>query len=558
MTTSEYRGAKTLIAASFGIALFGLSACDKKSDEASQAPAASSVSSPAAAPISSAAPQSTPEYTPPSADQLYQMVAPIALFPDKLVALVLASATYPVQIREANTWVTQNPSLNGPTLVAAADQQNWDPSIKALTAFPAVLSQMASNIGWTTALGQAYYNDPTDVLNAIQVMRLRAKNAGNLKTSSRIRITEAAQSVPADYSVAPNAQPIYEGPEVIEPPVQTIIIEPAQPDVVYVPEYNQADVYGTPVSYYPGYDYRPPPPPGGPGVAVVTGAVAFGVGVTVGALYAHHDWGWHAWGMNWGGPDARHGRDRTRGGPGEAPSTPAVVYNHTSYVSQSTTVINHVNNTHITENYSNTQNNYNSVQSTKSNPSLPPNGATGTPGVTGGRPSEPERHAPPAGAPAAAPMTSPHFSANDMRPGAPPAQHQAPPQVPSQSPSREIVPAPHAQQAHPPEPARQQQQSAPQHLEHEGPQPHIAAPHVVPSEPVHAQEQRPPAKEAPPSHPQPNRASEERPNVHASQHAEPPAAAHGEAHREPPPHPTAPPPHAEPPKGDAHKDKPHE
>ncbi len=291
----RHHPARAIVASTLVIALLGLAACNRKSDDTPPAAAASATSAPAA----SDAQPAPAAYTPPSADQLYQMVAPIALFPDKLVALVLAGATYPDQVTAANTWLGQNPTLKGADLTAAADAQPWDPSVKALTAFPAVLSQMASNIEWTTALGQAYYHDPNDVLNAIQVMRQRAQKAGHLSSGSQLHVTQVAQAAPPpSYTPAQSGPAIYEGPPIVPPPPQTIVIEPAQPDTVYVPAYNPAVVYGEP-EVYPGYAYRPSYDTG----AVVTaGVLSFGVGIAVGALFSHHDWGWHSWGVNWGAP----------------------------------------------------------------------------------------------------------------------------------------------------------------------------------------------------------------------------------------------------------------
>jgi hypothetical protein len=117
----------------------------------------------------------------PTADQLYQLVAPIALFPDNLVALVLAGSTYPDQITAAQSWLQENGSLKGPQLQQAADLQPWEGSVKGLTTFPDVLDQMAKNLSWTSALGDAYFNDQQNVMNAVQVMRQRAQEAGNLK-----------------------------------------------------------------------------------------------------------------------------------------------------------------------------------------------------------------------------------------------------------------------------------------------------------------------------------------------------------------------------------------
>lgn len=393
------RPIEALIASSLLLSLLGLSACGKRGDEtAQQAPVSASAAAPQPASAAAVA------YTPPTADQLYQMVAPIALFPDKLVALVLAGATYPDQITAANTWLTQNPSLKGQALVTAANQQSWDPSVKGLTAFPAVLSQMATNIAWTTTLGQAYYNDPTDVMNAIQVMRQRAQASGGLRTNGQIKVTQVSRtSAPADYSPAPNAPPVYEGEAVVSPPPQTIVIEPAQPDVVYVPSYDPAVVYGAPVPVYPGYVYHRPVY--SPGAVVTTGAITFGVGVAVGAMFSHVGWGWHAWGMHWGGPHP--------GGPqapqGHGWQRPAVVYNHTTYISKSTTVINRINNTHITNNDRTTVNNNTFVR----------NGAPPARAVGGHPPG---------------PMTTPHFNARDAQPGARPQPQARPAAHPASPP----------------------------------------------------------------------------------------------------------------------------
>ena len=396
--TRAYRPVRTLLASSLIVSLLGLSACNKNAD--SSAAAAASDASAAAA----AQPASTPvAYTPPTADQLYQMVAPIALFPDKLVALVLAGATYPDQVTAANNWVMQNPSLKGQPLATAADTQPWDPSVKALTAFPAVLSQMASNPAWTTSLGQAYYNDPTDVMNAIQVMRQRAQTSGHLRSGGQMRVTQVAQAAPTGYTPANDAPVVYAGPAIVPPPAQAIEIESAQPDVVYVPSYNPTVVYGEPVSAYPGYVYRPPSY--STGEVVTAGVITFGVGIAVGAaIFGHHDWGWHAWGMNWGAP--RPEGPHWNGGW----ERPAVVYNHTTYVSKSTTVINNITNirnTRITNNYGG------NVTNNTTNTTIERN--TMQPGA------EPMRGQAMEQRPGAVPMTMPHFGANDARPGARPS-----------------------------------------------------------------------------------------------------------------------------------------
>src|ERR1700676_5493323 len=118
--------------------------------------------------------QETPE-------QLRQLVAPIALYPDSLVAQILAASTFPEQVVQADQWVQGHPDLKGDALAQGVDQQPWDPSIKALTAFPSVLGNMDKNLSWTSSLGDAYYNHQPDVMDAVQTMRRRAQQAGNLK-----------------------------------------------------------------------------------------------------------------------------------------------------------------------------------------------------------------------------------------------------------------------------------------------------------------------------------------------------------------------------------------
>src|SRR5579863_5809891 len=171
-------------------------------------------------------PAQAPPYTPQSSAQLQQLVAPIALYPDSLVAQILAASTFPEQVVEADRWVQANPDLKGDALGKAVDQQPWDPSVKALTAFPSVLGNMDKNLSWTSSLGDAYYNQQQDVMDAIQVMRKKAEDAGNLKSTPQ-------QTVATQDS--------------------NIDIEPADPDVVYVPAYNPWLVYGGPVYPWPGW-----------------------------------------------------------------------------------------------------------------------------------------------------------------------------------------------------------------------------------------------------------------------------------------------------------------
>jgi Protein of unknown function (DUF3300) len=220
-----------------------------------------------------------------SPDELNQLVAPIALYPDALVAQIVAAASYPTEVVEADRWIQQNSGLKGEELAKAADSQSWDPSVKALTQFPSVLATMDKNLSWTSALGDAYVNQPQNVLDAVQVMRQRAQQAGNLKSTPQEAVTTEGQ---------------------------TIVIQPAEPDVVYVPEYDPWDVYGEPLAFYPDWV-------GVPGAFVGPG-IAFGLGIGVG-VFGGFGWGWHHWGADW------HGRE--------------VEYNHSTYISHSPTFIDH-------------------------------------------------------------------------------------------------------------------------------------------------------------------------------------------------------------------------
>ena len=340
MTTSFRRTpAARLLTITLCIGALAIAGCNKTDT----APAVQAPAPPAAVAPTPAAAPAPAAYTPPSAEQLYQLVAPIALYPDKLVAQVLAGATYPDQITAAHGWLAQNAALRGGPLADAANQQPWDPSVKSLTAFRPVLDQMAGNIAWTGALGQAYYNDPADVMNAIQVMRQRASAAGRLKNNDKLRVASA--TAPPHYTPTPDVRPVYAGPALVEPPSQFITIEPAQPDVVYVPSYDPQRIYGEPVPVYPGYAYAPPvevAPGYSRGQVAAAGAFTFGLGVVVGAALERHDWGWRSWDVNWGAPHSRDS-DRERAVQ-PAYARPAVVYNNSTYISRSTTVVNNVRN----------------------------------------------------------------------------------------------------------------------------------------------------------------------------------------------------------------------
>ncbi|HSZ63488.1 MAG TPA: DUF3300 domain-containing protein [Terriglobales bacterium] len=222
-------------------------------------------------PLDAGAQQSAPtgspagQAAPLSAEELQQITAPIALYPDSLVAQILGASTFPDQLAFAADWVHQNSSLTGKALLQAVDQQAWDPSVKALTQFPSVLDDLSKNLSWTSALGEAYHTQTADVMSAIQFLRAKAQAAGNLKSGSQIVVKQ-------------------ESP-------QTIVIQSANPQVVYVPMYNPAVVYGYPY-VVPGYVYAPPPA----GAAVV----AFGVGIAVGAMMSGgYGWGYNSWNCGW-------------------------------------------------------------------------------------------------------------------------------------------------------------------------------------------------------------------------------------------------------------------
>jgi Protein of unknown function (DUF3300) len=223
--------------------------------------------------VSSSAPDTSAQPAPFTTDELNNMVAPIALYPDALVAQVLGAATFPDQISNADQWLHNNSGLTGSALISAADSQSWDPSVKALTQFPSVLDNLANNSSWTSSLGQAFHYQQSQTMAAVQLMRAKAQDAGTLQSNAQIKV-------------------IQQNP-------QTIVIQPANPQVVYVPQYNPAVVYGAPVvvPYYVA-----PPVVGGVGIF-------FGSGISIGAAFgggwgggwAGGGWGWSAWNVNWGG-----------------------------------------------------------------------------------------------------------------------------------------------------------------------------------------------------------------------------------------------------------------
>jgi Protein of unknown function (DUF3300) len=218
-------------------------------------------------------------------EQLQQLVAPIALYPDALVAQILAAATYPDQVVEADRWLQQHTDLKGEQLGREVDKQPWDPSVKALTEFPSVLANMDKNLVWTSSLGDAYVNQEKDVMNAVQVLRDRAEKAGNLKSTSQEKVSKQGHD---------------------------IVIEPADPEVVYVPEYDPWLIYGDPIGIWPGWYWYPGLFFDGPGFA-------FGLGFGIG-FFGGFGWGWGNWGYDW----HHHG----------------ILFDHHAYVSHSRIFVN--------------------------------------------------------------------------------------------------------------------------------------------------------------------------------------------------------------------------
>jgi hypothetical protein len=226
----------------------------------------------ASGPDASSGVGSSMETAPMSASALQALVAPIALYPDALVAQILTASTFPDQVAIANYWIQQNKSLTGSALMQAVDKQTWDPSVKALTQFPSVLDNLATNLSWTSSLGEAYHNQSADVMTAIQTLRAQAQAKGNLKSTPQITVVQQSP--------------------------QTIVIQSANPQVVYVPEYNPAVIYGYPY-VVPAYVA----PAYSTGDMVAASMLSFGAGIAVGAMMSGGccGWGYSSWNCGWHG-----------------------------------------------------------------------------------------------------------------------------------------------------------------------------------------------------------------------------------------------------------------
>jgi hypothetical protein len=203
-----------------------------------------------------------------AANQLDDLVAPIALYPDPLVSQILVASTYPLELVQASQWLERNPGFTGAALTQAAQQQNWDPSIQALVVFPDVVKRLNQDITWTTNLGNAFLSQQSDVMDAVQRMRLKAQQAGKLSSTSQQTVSttnDSGQSV--------------------------IAIQPANSQMMYVPYYDPAFIWGPPL-YYPYASWYYP-----------NGYFGFGIGIPMGSYFGGGwgGWGGWGWGFGWGG-----------------------------------------------------------------------------------------------------------------------------------------------------------------------------------------------------------------------------------------------------------------
>ena len=213
-----------------------------------------------------AAPEPSPKI---SNEQLDSLVAPIALYPDGLLAQILVASTYPLEIIQLQQWLDRNQGLKDQALRDAVDKQNWDASVEGLAPMPDVVKILSENIKWTTDLGNAFLAQQNDVMDAVQRMRMKAKNSGQLKTTEQQKVET----------------------KVVEEKT-VVVIEPSNPEVIYVPSYDPMVVYGA-----PAYAYPYPPMYYPPGYYAAGMALSFGVGLAVGAAWG----GCCGWGCGWGG-----------------------------------------------------------------------------------------------------------------------------------------------------------------------------------------------------------------------------------------------------------------
>jgi Protein of unknown function (DUF3300) len=250
MAMKRLNGAAVVVALVSGVLLCGVTLLRPPSQEPSPPPPQNE--------------QNQQAYEMENPQRLQQLVAPIALYPDSLVASALAASRFPDQLAAANEWLASRRNLPPDQIASEADQQNWDASVKELLAFPPVLQSMSSNLSWTSELGDADYNQPNDVMDAIQAMRRDAKKEGQLKSNDQIKVKDK------------NGY---------------ISIEPKTEKEVYVPAYDPWAVYGYPIDPWPGWVGVPGVWWGGPGLS-------FGIGFGMGPFMGY-GWGWGGWGLDW-------------------------------------------------------------------------------------------------------------------------------------------------------------------------------------------------------------------------------------------------------------------
>ena len=220
-------------------------------------------------------------------EELEELVSPIALYPDLLVARILVASTFPTQIVEAHRWLEQNPNLKGDQFAKAVNEKPWDPSVRSLSQFRDVIKTMNDSLAWTSELGEAYYNQPDDVMDAIQRLRNRAVKAGTLKDTPQQKVETKAAAPEATEGGAPESGATQQ---------QTVVIEPAQQNTVYVPQYDPTTAYGAPVAAPAGYAA---PAAGYTGTEMLaTGLLSFGAGMGLMALINEGD---DDWDCGWGG-----------------------------------------------------------------------------------------------------------------------------------------------------------------------------------------------------------------------------------------------------------------
>jgi hypothetical protein len=216
-----------------------------------------------------------------SNEQLDQLTAQVALYPDSLLAQLFMATTYPDQFAKATAWSKAHPDAKGDDAVKMVENEDWDPSVASMVAFPEVVITLGEKPEWVQSMGDAFLAQPNDVMNSVQRLRQKAQAAGNLKTNEQVKVsTQAPEPAPQTTVVQQSA-----------PPAQVIVIEPAQPQVVYVPSYNPAVVYGAwPYPAYPPYYY--PTPPGYWFSRTVATGIAWGVGIGISnALWGGCNWG---------------------------------------------------------------------------------------------------------------------------------------------------------------------------------------------------------------------------------------------------------------------------